>query len=125
MPTGSVKVHGLRELNRTFTKMGKEVQKETRNQLREVGEPVRAAAERLAAAEIRNLGDRWGQMRLGVTTKLVYVAPKARPRGGSPRPNLAGLLLQRAMLPAVERNEETVVLALEHMLDRLADREGF
>ncbi len=126
MPTGSVKVHGLRELNRTWKAMGKDVQKNARNTLKEVGEPVRQAAEQLALAEIRNIGDRWSQMRLGVTTKLVYVAPKARTRGaGTPRPNLAGLLLQRAMLPAVERNEQNVVAGLERMLDRMADREGF
>ncbi len=125
MAAGTVRVHGLRELNKTFKHMGKEVQKETRNELREVGEPVRKAAEQLAAVEIRNIGDNWSKMRVGVTQKLVYVAPKARSRSGSPRPNLAGLLLQRAMLPALERNEPQVVAGLEKMLDRLADRNGF
>ncbi len=129
MPTGSVKVHGLRELNRTFKAMGKDVQKETRNQLREVGEPVRQAAEQLAVAEFGNIdkGDNaWSAMRLGVTQKLVYVAPKQRTRGiGTPRPTFGTALLQRAMLSAVDRNEELVIAALEHMLDRLADREGF
>ena len=85
MATGAVKVHGLRDLNRTFKKMGKEVQKETRAELRAVGEPVRAAAEHLAVSRISHVGDRWSQMRLGVTTRLVYVAPKARSRRGSPR----------------------------------------
>ncbi len=125
MAVGQVKVHGLRELNRTFKKMGREVQKLARDELKAVGEPVRQDAERLAAAEIRNIGDRWPMMRLGVTQKLVYVAPKARTRGGSPRTNLAGLLLQRAMLPALERNEPQVVAGLERMLDKMADREGF
>ncbi len=125
MPAGSVKVKGLRELNRTFKKMGVEVQKETRDQLREVGEPVRQAAEQLAAAQFRNLGD-WSQMRLGVTQKLVYVAPRQRTQGvGTPRPTLAGLLLQRAMLPALEQNESRVVAGLEKMLDDLGRRERF
>ena len=126
MATGSVKVKGLRELNRAFKAMGKDVQKETREELRSLGEPVRAAAEQLSVARIRNIGDRWSTMRVGSTTKLVYVAPKARPRGtGTPRPNLAPLLLGRAMEPAVEASEPAVMAGLEAMLDRLGNRNGF
>lgn len=125
--TGSVRVHGLRELNRAFAKLSKDEARELKEELVRVGEPVRAAAERLAVADIRNLaeGDRWGRMRLGVTSRLVYVAPRARRRGGSPRKNLAPLLLERAMFPAVDQNEHRVRAGLKRMLDRVGRQAGF
>lgn len=124
--TGTVRVRGLRELNATFKAMGREVQKDVRDELKAVGEPVRQAAEQLAVTNIANIGDNWSRMRLGVTSKVVYVAPRARSKGaGTKRPNLAVLLLQDAMIPALDQNEQRIVAGLERMLDRLADREGF
>lgn len=123
--TGTVHVHGLRELNKAFGLMGKELKKELRDEIKNVGEPVRQAAEMKAVTGITNIGDRWSQMRLGVTSSVGYVAPKARRRGGSPRPKFAALLMNRAMIPALEQNEPQTIRRFEEMLDRLADRFGF
>lgn len=121
---GEVYVRGLPELNRAFKSISKDLGKEMRAELVQVGEPVRSAAEVLAVENISHIGDRWSRMRLGVTSRSVYVAPKARRRRGSSRPNLAPLLAKE-MEAALERNTEHVVAGLEHMIDRLGGENGF
>lgn len=114
--SGAVRVDGLRELNRAFKVADRSLQKELRDSLRDVGEPVRADAEALAVAAIPRATLEWSRMRVGVTTKAVYVAPRARRRRGTARPNYAGLLLQRAMLPALDRNIGEVERRFDRML---------
>lgn len=123
--SATIRVRGYRELSRTFKEMGREVQKEARDELKAAGEPVRAAAEANAVTSISNIGDNWSRMRLGVTSKVVYIAPRARSRGGSRRPNLAVLLLNDAMIPALGANETEIVHGLEQAINHLADRHGF
>lgn len=126
----TVVVRGYRELARTFGRLGPELKKELRVELLRAGEPVRADAERLAASEISNIeaGDVWARMRVGVTSRSVYVAPRARRRRRGPRwkrPNLAVRLLDDAMVPALDANRQQTVANLERMLDRLATGNGF
>ena len=109
MPAQAIRVKNLRELNIAFALADKRVRLEFRGELRNASEPVRADAQRLAASEITNIGDKWSKMRVGITRKSVYVAPTRRgvkSRGASKlrRPNLAGLLMDRAMQPALDRN---------------------
>jgi hypothetical protein len=122
----AVRVEGLRDLNKALARADRDVRLGVRKALREVAEPVRADAERLAASEIRNLneGDPWSRMRVGVTKTLVYVAPKKRgsKRGLQKRTNLAPLLAGRAMEPALEQNEDNVERAMQHVIDTAADR---
>jgi hypothetical protein len=99
-----------------------------RRELRKVAAPVAADAEALALSTIRNMArsPKWARMRVGVTRQLVYVAPRqkgVRGRGGrgGRRPNLADLLMDRAMLPALHRHEAETEQRLEHMLDVIAD----
>ena len=120
--TDSIRVEGLRDLNRVLAQAPKDVRREVRAAERAVGEPVRSAAQQKAVTNIRNIGPKWGLMRVGVTTKAIYVAPKARRRGGSPRPNLAGLLLDRAMVPALEENTAEIVERFDRVLDVLERR---
>lgn len=117
--SGAIRVRGLRELNRAFARADRTLRKEKNDALKRAAEPVRADAQALAAANISRLGLEWSRMRVGVTTRVVYVAPAKRAvsRGGpSARPNLAPLLMDEAMLPGLERNRETVVRELDHML---------
>ena len=116
----TIKVHGLREMSLAFSKADKDLKKNLRSTLREVAEPVREEAASRASHEIRNIGPRWSQMRVGVTSKVVYVAPRQRSRGGSRRPNLASLLMERAMEPALEANAGQIEDACEDMLDKIA-----
>jgi hypothetical protein len=123
---GIKQVSGLRELQQAAAQAGKAAQVEVQRALKTVGEPVRAAAESRAVEQISHIGDQWSQMRVGVTRKLIYVAPKQRGRQGRrnpalKRPNLALLLLERAMEPALDANRGRIEHDMESALERVAD----
>ena len=124
----TIRVHGLRELNKAFALVDKETKKGLRQELTAVAEPVRVTAETFAQQRISHIGPprarSWARMRTGSTTKAVYVAPKQRTRA-TKRPKFARLLMERAMEPALERHEHDAVQRVENMLDRVADRNGF
>lgn len=120
----TVRVHGLAELNRALKKMGGDLPKETRQALLKAGEPTRIRAESLAHSVGHNT-DRWSAMRLGSTTRVVYIAPKARRRRGTPRPNFGTMLMEEAMIPALEQTEPGIIVAIDEMLYRLGDKAGF
>ena len=119
--TGEMHVHGLQALNKTFKNAPKETRRKVNAEYRTVAEPVRHAAEAKAVTEIRNIGEPWSRMRVGVTQKVVYVAPKQKGRGLKKRPNLAYLLAVRAMEPALQENRHRIERDFERMLDRLVD----
>ena len=120
---GTVAVEGLRELTRTFNQAPKDVKKAYRAELRSVARPVQATAEGLALSEVRNIGPAWSQFRIGVTQKLVYVAPKQKSRRGRrSRPNLARLLADRVTGPALEKNRHRIEHDFDRMLDRLVTK---
>lgn len=120
-----VKVEGYRELMRSFALISDELRTGLRAQLAEAAQPVKPKAEGMAVSNIRNIGDRWSRMRIGITTTAVYLAPAARRRRGSPRPNLGPLLMKRSMLPAVEQTMPEVEARLEGWLDVLGEGQGF
>jgi len=120
-----IRVKGAAELERAFLELRREVLREIRPELRAIGNVVRKEAESLAVAKIRNIGSRWGRMRLGVVTSGVYVAPRSHRQGGSPRPNLGSLLLDRAMQPALDAHEAEVVRRFDLLIDASAARAGF
>lgn len=117
-----IAVRGLRELNRAFALAGKETRREIRAELGQVAEPVRFTATSLARSKIRRIGPKWSIMRTGISQTLVYVAPKQRgvkTRGPDPRrrPNLADLLRERALEPALARHEADIERRFERALD--------
>lgn len=120
-----VRVTGAFELERAFMQLRREVLTELRPALREIAEVVRTDAAQLAESEISNIGPRWSEMRVGVPLRGAYVAPKARNRGGSPRPNLAGLLMDRALQPALDKNEDNVMRRVDELVANAANRAGF
>jgi hypothetical protein len=116
----AIRVEGLTRLSRAFNAADKTLTKQLKVELRAAAEPVRADAEGLAVSGIRNIGVPWSRMRVGVTTKMVYVAPRQRGKRTLPqnrRPNLKPLLLRRSMEPALERNKPEVIRSMEHVLD--------
>lgn len=114
----TLRVEGLADLNDAFRLADRKVRREKNDQLRELAEPVRVDAQTLAVSSIRRIGLPWSQMRVGVTRTSVYVAP--RQRGARfrdrKRPNLAGLLLDRAMLPALRINEAQIASGVDRWL---------
>jgi len=116
-PTTHIEIKGQKELERAFLEMRKDVLVGLKPAILELSEVVRAEAQNRARAEIANIGPRWQQMRIGVTVRGAYVAPRFRRRGGSPRPNLAGELLDsmqgalEAKAPLVERRFDELITA--------------
>jgi hypothetical protein len=117
---GAVRVRGLRELNRALKRTDVATRQRIHAELADVAEPVRADAERLAVQEIRKIGPEWSRMRTGLSVNLVYVAPAKRSsrRRNRKRKNLAGLLMDRAMQPALEQNATQIERRLGQALDR-------
>lgn len=104
-----VLVKGLRELQVATTLLQKGLASDIREGLKSAAEPVRREAEISAGSEISGMVRsrvKWQGMRVGVTKSLVYVAPTQRStrQPGRARPNLAPLLLNKAMLPALAHN---------------------
>lgn len=119
-----IAITGLRELNAAFALADKESRLGVRRVQRDLAEPVKLGAETLASVRIRNIGLRWSRMRIGVTRTLIYVAPRQRGNRSTPRhrPNLANLLMDRAMQPALEARRPQLEQDTERMLDRIADQ---
>ena len=129
MATGAIRVRGLKELTRDFKKISKDLSKEITKELKDAAEPVRTGAEQLALGQIRNMSatPRWAAMRIGVSTAQgrVYMVPQARRAGGSGRTNLKGLLLDRAMDPALEQHADEVKDNINDVLGHVFDNNGF
>ena len=123
--SSAIRVHGLRQLNRAFAKADKNLKKELTQTLKQVAEPVRADAARRTHL-IRNVRSSseaardWSQMKTSAQTSMTYVAPRARRRGGSPRPHFGTLLMDMAMQPALDAHAAEV----EHELGRMLDEIG-
>jgi hypothetical protein len=121
MATNAIRVEGLRELQRAFKRADAALQKDLRTGLRLAAEPVRSAAESLALENIRRIGVPWSRMRIGVTQKTVYVAPRERGQKGRDRrlkrPNLFDLLMGRSLQPALDQNISRVEASMETVLD--------
>lgn len=113
----AIVVEGLSDLQRAFAVADKETAKEFRHALRAAAEPVRVDAEHLARARIGNMTDPWSRMRVGVTRNSVYVAPRSRSKNRRRRrKNLADLLLNKSMIPALEVNTRKVERKVDQAL---------
>jgi hypothetical protein len=124
---GTLVVEGYRPFMAALAKADRDVRLGVRTELRDVARPVQQTAQALALSRIRQMpqSPKWAGMRIGITRNLVYVAPRqkgSRGRGPRRRPNLANLLMARAMEPALERNAARVEAGFEQMLDDVADR---
>ena len=129
----AVVVKGWREVNAAFAHTDRDIRLGWRAEQRQVAEPVRRTAETLALSSIRQMpaSPKWSRMRTGVTRNMVYVAPRQRGvrwnkknpgyRFEMRRPNLADLLMERAMQPALEQHEHDIEARFEQLLDHAAD----
>lgn len=128
---GEVRVKGLKELDTVLKHAPKDLRKEVLDTFKDVAEPVRLGAERLAyghgiSGRLTGLrpGDKWGQMRIGFSSRdaVVYVAPRQRGSNSWPmkRRNFGPLLLDEAMIPALEENTDLIEKRVGDALDDLA-----
>jgi hypothetical protein len=121
MAAGTVRVHGLRQLQRDFRRLSKDLTKEVREGLRKAADPVRVEA--TALLEPVNAYSAAGY-KIRVRQRGVALEQSRRRTTGL-RPDYAKLQFARAMAPAIERKEEFVVKGLEDALDDLARGYGF
>jgi hypothetical protein len=126
MPASTqVVVVGLKDLQRAFRVAEPAMHKELAAGLRRAGEPVRSSSENLAVSQIRRIGLPWSRMRVGVRPGYVYVAPRQRgaARGTSSRarPNLATLLMERSMKPALNANVGQVERIVDEVVGKALD----
>lgn len=124
---GAIEVEGLPELYTALAELDVTVQENLKEGLLAGAEPVRRRAEGLAMSEITNMTDHWARMKLGVTGRaLVYLAPLSRrTAAGSPRSNLSGELLGKAMEPAAVQGEPEVRAAVDAAVGRAIREAGF
>ena len=117
-------VKGMPELQRALRRTSSDVRRGVQKAQRDVAEPVRAEAERLATS-IGNVGSGWERMRTGLTSCSIYVAPRKRGRRGvdkRKRPKFAAVLMDRALQPALDMHDADIERRYEQMLDDVADR---
>lgn len=121
--TEFIQVEGYRELTKAFRRAGPTMNRELRARVREAAKPVADDAQSLAIQEITNIGDKWSRMRVGITTREVYVAPRQRgvkSNANLRRPNLAPKLMDDAMQPALDRNISSVEKSIDAVLRRVS-----
>lgn len=121
MATGTVRVRGLKQLQRDFRRISKDLTREVRNGLRKAADPVRQEATALFTP---NSADSASGYRIVVRQRGVALEQSRRRTTGK-RPDYAKLQFAQAMAPAVESKQNDVVKGLEDALDDLARGYGF
>lgn len=128
MPSAfTIEVEGLVEIQAAFKELDKRLAVELKKELLRAGEPVARSAKVFAKADISRMTEPWSNFRIGSLTGIVYIAPKQRGTRDQRkrRPNFAGLLMTRAMEPALAANESLVAGQVEQALDRVIKGVGF
>ena len=121
----ALEVDGLGEFQRALARIDKTLARELKNEFRAAADPIRVQAEALALEKIRRMkrSPQWSKMRVGVTSNLVYIAPRLHGvkshRDPKNRPNLVDLLLGRAMEPALAAGESHLIAAAERALEHV------
>lgn len=123
-PVTEVRFRGQKELERAFMQLRRDVLVGIRPALLEIGKVVANDAHVRAQREISNMGDSpWSDFRIGATIKGVYIAPKRRNRGGSPRRNMGGLLL-KVMEESADAHRDEAWEKLNLLVDTSSARAG-
>ena len=122
-----VQVKGLRELQRDFRKMSKDLAGDLRKRLKGIGQIVADEAQRIAAARgLKDSGDLIRLIRPTVKANAVSIRASAKRRGFNyPVRYELGDRQRPFLVPARERKQPEVIRRLEDMVDDLADRYGF
>lgn len=118
---GAVRVRGLRELQRDFRKMSRELSGDLRSELREAGDIVRdEARHRFAGVSAKSAGG----YRTAVRARGVAVEQRLGRTTGK-RPDWGAKQMSEALVPALDAKASDVEDRLETMLDRLGSSHGF
>ena len=121
MATGTVRVKGLRELQRDFRKMEGVLSKELREGLRAAAEPVRREAQALFESVS---ADSAAGYKVRVRARGVAVEQSRRRTTGLRR-DYGRLQMARALIPALDRKTDDVIDGVDKVLGKLAGDNGF
>jgi hypothetical protein len=114
---GAIRVHGLREFQRALAKADPELRKQVRDTFKDVGDIV--AREGRARFVDIDVGSASG-FRPVVRQRGVAVEQRRRRTTGR-RGDYGALQMRRALIPALQANEERIVDEFEKALDKVAD----
>jgi hypothetical protein len=117
----TLRISGLREVQRAFAKMAITTEVGLRAELLKVAEPVAATARekisRYPGASIGTIGPR-------ASVTGVFVTQRARKVSGR-RGDFGALQMTVGFMPALEEHEEDIVEAAEQALDIITAANGF
>lgn len=109
----TVRVEGLREVQRAFRKMSGELNPALRTALREAAWPVartvREYEGKWTGASVKTIGPKTTLMGASVTQRARKVTGR--------RPDFGALQMRQAFIPALEDHAEDIQHAAEHVLD--------
>ena len=117
----AIRVSGLSDVQRAFSKVDKALAKDLRTELRQAGDVVRDdATARFGRISARTAAD----FRTVVRRRGVAVEQR-RGRTTGKRPDFGALQLREALEPALDAKQSAVVDQLDGMLDRIGRDAGF
>lgn len=112
-------VIGAKELQRAFDFAGTEMRRNIKQSIRGYAQPVARDASGIALSI--GTGTSWSRMRVGSTPQMSYVAPVNRGTKilSRKRRNFAKRVIDRAMIPALERNAPRIVEQFNALVGRV------
>ena len=119
----TVRVKGLRELERSFRRMEGDLRRDLQREISGAADIVAQEARGIAGG--LGLSSRTvGGYRPRVRGSSGFVEQRRRKTTGK-RPDFGVLQMRRVLLPALGRKQAKVVEAIDQMLGRMAGEEGF
>lgn len=106
-------------MNTAILKVGKDLQAEVQAELTAIAAPIRDEAQVRALGQ--GYGIEWSRMRVGQTSRSVYVVPVDRGTKvkSMKRPKFARLMLSRAMRPALQSHAAESARRLDAVVARV------
>lgn len=122
---GTLQVEGLRELQRHFYVIDKDLSKDLKDGLKRAAEPVKGTTERLTIQRIKVSRVPWWQFKIGANQREVYIVPK-RKQSKNARHRRKGfaVMVSPLMVRALESNEARVHREAEVVLNRSISKWG-
>lgn len=121
MQDETIAVRGLAPLIRDFRRLSRGgLQAPLLAEMKELAQPVAASAQLRAA---RFGSKTQAGIQAGVSRFSAVVRQRQKRTTGQ-HPNLGDLLMKKSLIPALQENEENIIVGVEALLDRLTRPEG-
>jgi hypothetical protein len=113
-----LEVRNAREVRQAFRRLDDDTKKQLQKELRAVAGPVAATARGLLAPVSQFSAE---GIRPRSSTGIAFVTQTRRRTTGE-HPEFAGLIMQQALLPALEQHEGEIVRGIQQVFDGIAGR---